>query len=233
MPRDRGARRLHSTTRGVVVGSADRLIRGGLGSRISNPVDWYQDAQMGVQTFGYHPGIGNPDSERWHVVYAPAVYADIFAGLRAADAAPDDVFADLGSGLGRAVFAAAKKGVKNAIGVEYERVLHAAAEGNRAVCRLDRSRIAFHNADARDYDLSGVTLLFLFHPFGAPILHKVIDNLRDTQRPKPLRVVYHNPVCEDVLRACGWLREVRRLPAGRRWFGRAGRFETAIWGEAA
>jgi SAM-dependent methyltransferase len=215
----------------VVVERANALIRGGLGSRVSNPVDWYWDARLGVRTFGYHPGIGDPDSARWHVVYAPAVYADIFAGLRAADVTADDVFVDLGSGLGRAVFAAAHMGVRQAVGVEYERALHEAAETNRAACRLDRSGLAFHNADARDYDLSAVTLLFLFHPFGAPILQAVIDNLRDAPRGRRLRVVYHNPVCEDVLRGCGWLREEARLPAKRRWFGRAGRFETAIWSE--
>jgi SAM-dependent methyltransferase len=209
------------------------FVRGGLGSRVSNPVDWYWDARLGVQTFGYHPGIGDPNSARWHVVYAPAVYADIFAGLCAAGVANDDVFADLGSGLGRAVFAAAHLGVKQVVGVEYEHSLHEAAEANRAACRLDRSAVAFHNADARDYDLSGVTLLFLFHPFGAPILQAVIDNLRVARRDRPLRIVYHNPICETVLRDCGWLHEEARLPVRTRWFGRAGRFETSIWREAA
>jgi SAM-dependent methyltransferase len=214
----------------VVVDTA--FVRGGLGSRIRNPLDWYWDARLGVKTFGFHPGIGDQNSERWHVVYTPAVYADIFAGLRAAGVRSDDVFADLGSGLGRAVFAAAHLGVRQAIGIEYESTLHAAANANRAQCRLDKTHIAFHNADARDYAFFGVNLLFLFHPFGAPILQNVIDNLRDAPRAKPLRIIYLNPVCEDVMRGSGWLHEAARLPAARRWLGSPGHFETAIWAEA-
>jgi predicted RNA methylase len=219
----------------VVVESAlvgHGLVRGGLGSRLRNPVDWWWDERLGIKTFGYHPGIGDPSSARWHVVYAPAVYADIFAGLRAAGAGEDDIFADLGSGLGRAVFAASHLGVKQAIGVEYERVLHDAANDNRGSFRGNRAATHFVHGDARNQDLANVTLLFLFHPFGAPILQAVIDNLRAAIRARPLRVVYHNPVCEDVLRASGWLHEVARMPAKPRWFGQAGRFETAVWAEA-
>jgi SAM-dependent methyltransferase len=214
----------------VVVDTA--FVRGGWGSRFGNPVDWYWDARLGVRTFGYHPGIGDQNSTRWHVVYAPAVYADIFDGLRAAGIGADDVFADLGSGLGRAVFAAAHLGVARAIGVEYEAALHAAALANRATCKHARDAIEFHDADARNFDLSGVNLLFLFHPFGASILQAVIDNLRATPRARRLRIVYHNPVCESVLEASGWLTLQQRLPVRANRLGNAGRFETAIWAEA-
>lgn len=216
-----------------MVTAASGLVRGGLGSKLSNPVDWWWDMRLGIETFGYHPGIGDPGSARWHVVYAPAVYADIFAGLHAAEIVPNDVFADLGSGLGRAVFAAVHCGVTRAIGVEYEAALHDAAMGNLRRTGLDQSRIMFTQNDAARADLSGVTLLFLFHPFGAKILQSVIDRLRETPRARALRIVYHNPVCEGVLESSGWLTLKRRLPARKNRLGNAGRFETTIWAEAA
>jgi Histone methylation protein DOT1 len=209
------------------------MILGGFGSRIVNPLDWFWDVRFGVKTFGYHPADGGVGEKRWYVHFMPAVYADIFRAFNVVNLGAEDVFTDVGSGLGRVVFAAAHAGAREAIGVEYVEALHVEAERNCANSRLDRSRIKFHNADATAFNIASTTVLFLFHPFGPETMQTVIANLRrdreEANITKPLRIIYYNPVCAEVLAESGWLRETQNLPPIRSMLGRANRYRISIW----
>lgn len=211
----------------------NQMILGGFGSRLVNPLDWFWDVRLGVKTFGYHPADGGVGEKRWYVHFMPAVYADIFRAFRAVKLGPEDVFTDVGSGLGRVVFAAAHAGAEEAIGVEYVAALHTEAERNRLNCRLDLARIKFYNADATDFNIANTTVLFLFHPFGPETMQIVIANLRRdreaAQMTKPLRIIYYNPVCAEVLAKSGWLAETQNLPAIQSKLGRANRYRISIW----
>ena len=77
-----------------------------LRARLTQPADELWDRRLGVRTFGYHPATGGPGDREWYVHYIPSPYRDIFEVLRTAKLSPDDVFTDLGCGLGRVVFAA-------------------------------------------------------------------------------------------------------------------------------
>lgn len=208
---------------------APALVRGRLWSRMRDPYDWMCDVQLGIRTFGFFPASGQQGDARWYLHYQPALYRDIRAALRLAKAGPEDVFYDLGSGLGRAVFAAADHGVKRAVGVEYAAPVHDAALENLARCTLDRTRIAFVNADASTVDLGEATILYIFHSFGAATLSTVIDNARAARMGRPLKIIYYNPVCAEVLDAADWLRPVVRVPARPNRLGRSMSYDIAIY----
>jgi Histone methylation protein DOT1 len=217
----------------VTVEPQSQMKLGGFGSRIINPLDWFWDVRLGIKTFGYHPAEGGDGEKRWYVHFMPAVYADIFRGFEAVNLGAEDIFTDVGSGLGRVVFAAAHSGVREATGVEYVEALHVEAERNRLKSHLDQARIKFHNADATAFNIAGTTVLFLFHPFGPETMQTVIANLRrDREAAKistPLRIIYYNPVCAQVLKESGWLGETQSLPAIRSTLGRANRYRISIW----
>jgi SAM-dependent methyltransferase len=213
--------------------NANAVVFGGIGSRLKNPLDWFWDLRFGIKTFGYHPAEGHESGARWYLHFVPSVYDDLFRAFRAVGLNRDDVFVDVGSGLGRAVFAAAHAGVQKATGIEYVAGLHAAAERNRHTCRLDRSCIAFHCGDALDIDISAATVLFLFHPFGANTMAPFLEKLRhDRQAAKvthAVRIIYYNPVFPDVFAASGWLNEQQRLPEIKWRWGQSARYPISIW----
>lgn len=204
-----------------------------LSARLRQPADEYWDRRLGVSTFGYHPGSGAPGEREWYMHYTPTPYRDIFDVLAMAGLGGDDVFTDLGCGLGRAVFAASHLGARRAEGVELVPHLAQRAEGNRRGSRLRERDIAIFARNALDHDLSTTTLLYTFHSFGPEIMADVLDKARrDRRRANArhcLRIAYVNPVCEDVLRETGWLRHIGVRPEKRQWFSNALHYPTSLW----
>lgn len=117
-------------------------------------------------------------------------------------------FVDLGSGKGRAVILAMEAGFASAVGVEISPKLHAIAQANVAKYQKRRGRdqaIELTCGDAGAYAPPPKdTVLFLYNPFGAPVLRTVLDNMRASMRhsPRALTIVYRNPVHADILRGC-------------------------------
>lgn len=204
-----------------------------LTARVRQPADEFWDRYLGVRTFGYHPGIGGPGEREWYMHYVPSSYKDVFAVLDRAGVAPDDVVTDLGCGLGRVVFAAAYRGAARVEGVELIPSLIAAAEANLAASRLKHRDIRFHAGNALDHNLSGASLLYLFHPFGPEILGEVMEKARDDRRSaasrRPLRIAYVNPVGESILNEAGWLRPAGDMPPRHQWFSNSLHYRTAFW----
>jgi len=94
-------------------------------------------------------------------------------------------FIDLGSGLGRSVFVAAREfPFRRVIGVEFSEDLHRGALENLASCRRDRlkcSDIEFICCDAGQYRFPpGPLIVHLFNPFGPVVLQPVLDRLATT-----------------------------------------------------
>jgi SAM-dependent methyltransferase len=117
----------------------------------------------------------------------------------------DFVFVDLGCGMGRAAFLAAEFPFKKIIGVEYSAELHKIADQNRIAFRNEKQRctnIEFVCADAAQHPFPDEnTVLYLFNPFGKPVLRRVVDNLAHSleKHPRKIFIVYYNPVDADVL----------------------------------
>lgn len=109
-------------------------------------------------------------------------------------------FVDLGCGKGRALLLAEEYPFKNIIGVEFAKDLAIIASKNAA--RVGSSRISVVNRDARQFDLPpGPLLIFMYNPFSADILRKVIQRL--LCHTKPFYLAYVNPLNADVLSSTG------------------------------
>ena len=107
----------------------------------------------------------------------------------------DDVFVDLGSGLGRAVFAASHMGAKQAVGVEIDPDLCRNATQTLAASRLSKRNVVFVCIGAESYVLDECTVLFIFNSFGVGTMRAVVENIEASlqRNPRDIRVIYFNP----------------------------------------
>lgn len=209
----------------------DRVRGSGLKTRLLHPHDELWDRRLGISTFGFIPAVGEPDNEAWQGHYQPTSYKDLFRMLGHVGAGPDDVYVDLGCGLGRTVFAAHRLGVRRAVGVEVDGALVRACRANLARSGAEPAAVQFVEGFAQDFAHPETTLLFLFHPFGRGTLQTVLDRLgRDLQaRPRHFRLVYFNAVSDDLLAGCGYLRRTDRWVAGSDWSPSTGRYDASFW----
>lgn len=158
---------------------------------------------------------GNAAAGGSHLAAPPDEFAAAMASL---DLAPADLaFMDMGSGKGRALLLAADRPFRRLIGVEFAAALHAVAEAN-VRARAERlgpdPRIELRHGDAAATALpDDPLLLFLFNPFDASVMAPVARRVTASWRanPRPMRVLYLNPVHQAAWLAEGW----RRLPAGQ------------------
>ena len=105
---------------------------------------------------------------------------------------PGQVFVDLGCGKGRVLLIALEFGFAKIVGVEYAPALCEAATRNLAVARWLRGRgtpVVVHCLDAADYDFGErETVVYLFNPFDAVVLERVMLRLGDSLRREPRRL---------------------------------------------
>jgi SAM-dependent methyltransferase len=141
------------------------------------------------------------------------------------DVSPNDVFLDIGSGMGRAVLIAATYPFRRVIGVELSETLSAIAQDNVDRCRerLRCQDISLIVADAVGYEIPDeVTVVFMNNPLLGSLFADVLRNILDSydRRPRDLRIIYQNPIEEPMLLATGRIRLVKRvsgLRPGRQW----------------
>lgn len=138
----------------------------------------------------------------------PAMFAEM---LHALDSNFSQfTFIDIGAGKGRTLLMAAEFGFRRVIGVELLPELHQVAVGNIAASNY--SNIESVCIDGRDYQFPPEPLvIYLFNPLPAAALAETMENLRQslTQHPRPVRIIYHNPISEDVLAASPFLKKIR------------------------
>ena len=204
----------------------------GYKTRLLNPHDEFWDQRLGVRTFGFLPGTGNEGDRDWQVHYAPTPYCDIFRVLKRVDLNKDDVFTDLGSGMGRAVFCASWMGAQRAIGVEIVPDLCATATQNHLRSRLASRNIEFICANALDFKCHDTTVLFMYHPFGEATLRQVLKNIEAERMEGPctrLRIIYVNPVFDAVLQQTKWLECVGHVAGVKIWPSLTSDFPSTIW----
>ena len=103
------------------------------------------------------PYVGQPGKD---VIWVPTPHVLVEKMLDMARVTPQDYVMDLGSGDGRNVIAAAKRGAR-ALGVEYDRTLYEVALKNaREAGVAERAR--FVEGDMFEADISAATVLALF-----------------------------------------------------------------------
>jgi len=126
----------------------------------------------------------------------------------------DFSFVDVGCGKGRALLIAAEFAFPRLVGVELSDELCTIARSNISIA-LDperASRISVVNQDATKIIYpDGPLLLFLYNPFGSPILRRVLKNLeRQVQEsPRPVYLLYGwDPGYKEVMESFPFLRRI-------------------------
>lgn len=156
------------------------------------------------------------------VYYSAANWQTLRRTLPRRDVGEHDVFIDLGSGMGRMVLEAASRyPFGKVIGVELSEQLNDIARQNIASTRL-RLRckdVDLVRSDVLDYDIpDDVSVVFLNNPFRGETFATVMERLIATvdRNPRPVTVIYFNPVEEAFLLSTGRFRHLRTVTRGRR-----------------
>jgi hypothetical protein len=116
---------------------------------------------------------------------------------------PEDVFFDLGSGLGQVVVLVNVLTGVRAYGVEIEPAYCDFARG--CALRHGLAGVDFIEGDARVVALSAGTVFFLFTPFKGGVFLEVMERLRVLALEREIRVIGYGPCSAEIARL-GWLR---------------------------
>jgi histone methylation protein DOT1 len=140
----------------------------------------------------------------------PALFHEMLAALNIAF--EDFTFIDLGSGKGRTLLMASDYPFRRIVGIELLPELHRVAQENLEKYKSEAQRcfqLESLCTDARQYIFPAEpVVLYLSNPLPRAGLAQVIDNLERSlgQHPRKVRVLYHNPMHEDMLPGRRWLR---------------------------
>lgn len=109
-------------------------------------------------------------------------------------------FLDYGSGKGKVLIGAARRGFEMSRGIEYTDRLHRVAERNLEKLGIsDRAKSI--QGDATEFFPSPKDrVIYFFNPFEGSVLDQTLQNIKSiTPEGKRVLVVY-NPVCDDIFR---------------------------------
>ncbi len=171
------------------------------------------DLENGVQTSGLIPGrylkTGHTH-DRHSTAYfgvAPSVFHALlkrWRQTRPAAAVGGFTFIDVGAGMGRAMLLAAEYPFRKVIGIELNPILTKIAQSNLQIWQAaGRARVPIQLVcgDAADARFpNGPCLVFLFNPFGAAVMRRLLKRLAVgfADRPGQLDILYVNNEQEQV-----------------------------------
>jgi predicted RNA methylase len=184
-------------------------VRVGMFSLLKRLGNMMWERRLGITTRGL-ANVDGSSTEQIH--YGTISYGAIGTILDHLQLNGTDVFVDLGCGKGRVLCCAALHPIDRAIGVECSRPLSDIAKVNAAGLRPHHSPIEIHTTEAQRFDYAAGTVFYLFHPFGPNTLRAVLLELQKGLQasPRQIRIVYVNPVHNNVLSECSWLEEYER-----------------------
>ncbi len=146
------------------------------------------------------------------VPYQPTPVRHILQLITASALVPDDIFVDLGSGLGHVPLLVSVMTGAQSVGIEVQSAYVASAR--KCARSLDLSRVRFIAQDAREADLSGGTVFYLYSPFNGSILADVLSKLRKQSTRRSITICSLGP-CTRMVGNQIWLK-ARALPYTRR-----------------
>lgn len=130
------------------------------------------------------------------VPYQPTPVRHILHLIAATALAEDDVFVDLGSGLGHVPFLVSMVTGAQSLGIEVQAAYVASAR--ECAQSLHLSRVRFITQDARDADLSSGTTFYLYSPFKGSILTDVLSALRVESARRSIKICSLGPCTRTV-----------------------------------
>ena len=130
-------------------------------------------AQAQPATKPFEPQVGQAGKD---VVWVPTPQTLVDRMLDMAKLTPQDIHMDLGSGDGRTVITAAKRGA-TATGIEYNPSMVELSRRNAATAGVPAGKATFTNADLFETDLSKATVItmFLLPQINMKLRPKVLD----------------------------------------------------------
>lgn len=138
--------------------------------------DAWVDAKLGIE-----PPPADLPLPAGAVPYLPCGVAEVLAALDAVRLTREDVFVDVGSGLGRVVFLAHLLTGARAHGIEVQQ--HLVESSRRRAGELGiEGAVTFTQANAADLALEG-TCFFLYAPCNGELLARVTRRLEAVARP--------------------------------------------------
>ncbi len=151
----------------------------------------------------------------FHSAYQPTEPALFHEMLDALNITFEDfTFIDIGSGKGRTLLMASNYPFQRIVGIELLPELNRVAQGNLEKYKSEAQRcfqLESLCTDARQFAFPADPLvLYLSNPLPRAGLAQVIENLERSleEHPRKIRVLYHNPIHENVLSAGHWLRRI-------------------------
>jgi SAM-dependent methyltransferase len=176
------------------------------------------DKRYGVRTSGLIAGAelrSGHQNDAFNTAYygmAPSRFQrvmELWIADQTHPAIEDYSFVDLGCGKGRAVLMASEFPFQEVVGVELHASLARTAKANVASWTASRravSPIRIVRQEATEFVFpQGPCLLYLFNPFRAPVLKRLIERIEEdfATRQGLLNLIYFNPEAGDLLDAHG------------------------------
>lgn len=182
---------------------------------------WY-DYRHGTDTISrIHPSRvqTNSENKQRSSGYGATRALPFFGLLKRLQLPKDQTFVDLGAGKGRVMFLAAQWGFKRIVGIEFSKPLCEIALNNLQVLRLRRllqadADLRIVESDVTQYEFGPTdSILFLFDPFDAVIMNRVLENLGSSIRrhPRPVWLIYNTPAEHSTVMASGVFEHTEKL----------------------
>jgi precorrin-6B methylase 2 len=178
-------------------------------NQISKLYDWHYRIDTHVPHGSFRPQFTDDNG------YEPAKYGTLRILRRRIPVTPSDVFYDIGCGKGRVTCMFAHEHMQRVIGIEYLPELAAIAQRN-ADATSSRTPIEIRQGDAGAQDYSDGTIFFLYNPFGADTMHRMLAQIHESllTRPRSIRLIYMNDSLRAIFEQTTWLQQVEifRIP---------------------
>ena len=175
----------------------------------------YRRAQRRLAYLAFERGLESTENRDSRDISSGHLY--LYRGLRGSRIDASDAFLDYGSGKGRVLLHAARRPFARVTGIELDPDECAFARANLARAaragRLRAGATEVLEVDATSWPVpDDVMFVYLFNSFKGEILESALQRLIDSVdcRPRPLRLIYANPECPEVLLATGRFELVRR-----------------------
>lgn len=182
---------------------------------------WY-DYRRGIDTISrIHPSRVVTDSENKQRSsgYGATRALPFFGLLKRLQLPLDQTFVDLGAGKGRVLFLAAEWGFKRIVGIEFSKPLCDIARNNIETLRgrkllQEDVELRIVESDVTHYRFGPTdSIFFLFDPFDAVVMNRVLENLAESlsQYPRPVWLIYNTPAEHSTVMASGVFDQTEKL----------------------
>jgi len=133
----------------------------------------------------------------------------VFEMAKRAKLRTNEVFFDIGSGLGQATILMNLITGANTVGIEFDEALY--AYSLQCAQALQLSKVSFTHANALEFDYSSGDVFFLYTPFKYEMLKQMLQKLKAEAVKRTIRIFTYGP-CSPVIGHEDWLACTNGLP---------------------